>query len=76
MNSLWFVHRLSKATTASLDIMTRVYGGDNHLDVAKSYNGLGKVYDMLGQYEQACRPRMRPRLPRCGGVLHGPWLRV
>ena len=44
------MHRLSKATTASLDIMTRIYGGDNHLDVAKSYNGLGKVYDMLGQY--------------------------
>ena len=37
----------------SLDIKTRILGGDNHPDVAKSYLGIGNVYDSQGQYERA-----------------------
>jgi tetratricopeptide (TPR) repeat protein len=33
--------------TKSLDINTRIHGGDNHLSVAASYNGLGNVYVTL-----------------------------
>jgi hypothetical protein len=29
--------------TKSLDIMTRIRGGDSHLDVAASFNNLGEV---------------------------------
>ena len=39
--------------TKSLDIKTRIYGGDNHLDVAASYNNIGTVYESLGKYEEA-----------------------
>ena len=39
--------------TKSLDIKTRIYGGDNHPDVANSYLGIGNVYDSQGQYERA-----------------------
>ena len=42
-----------KVYTKSLDIKTRIYGGDNHPDVAKSYVGLGNVYNRQGQYERA-----------------------
>jgi tetratricopeptide (TPR) repeat protein len=42
-----------KVYTKSLDIKTRIYGGDNHPDVAKSYLGIGNVYDSQGQYERA-----------------------
>jgi len=43
--------------TKSLDIKTRIYGGDvtgdNHLDVAALYNNIGTVYESLGKYEEA-----------------------
>ena len=34
--------------TKSLDIMTRIYGGDNHPDVAASYTNIGIVYGKKG----------------------------
>jgi tetratricopeptide (TPR) repeat protein len=39
--------------TKSLDIKTRILGGDSHLDVAKSYNCICNVCHSQGQYEQA-----------------------
>ena len=39
--------------TKSLDIKTRILGGCRHLNVAKSYNGLGNVYKSLGRYQEA-----------------------
>jgi hypothetical protein len=34
--------------TKSLDIKTRIYGGDNHPDVAASYTNIGIVYGKKG----------------------------
>ena len=63
----------------SLNIKTRILGGDNHLDVAKSYNGIGNVYYSQGQYERALEyyqksldirnPGVRERPPGRGPVL-------
>ena len=39
--------------TPSLDIWTRIYGGDNHLDVATSLMNVGNVLDDMGKYEEA-----------------------
>ena len=39
--------------TKSVDINSRIYGGDNHLDVAASYNNIGGVYYSQGKYEEA-----------------------
>ena len=64
--------------TKSLDIETRIYGGDNHPDVAKSYLGIGNVYDSQGQYERALEDyqkslditiRVFERPPGRGGVV-------
>ena len=37
----------------SLDIKTRILGGDNHPDVAASYNNVGNIYQKQGKYEEA-----------------------
>ena len=39
--------------TKSLEIRTRIYGGDNHPDVARSFNNIGIVYDKKGDLENA-----------------------
>jgi tetratricopeptide (TPR) repeat protein len=39
--------------TKSLDIKTRIYGGDNHLDVAKTRENMAIIYDQQGHYDQA-----------------------
>ncbi len=57
--------------TKSLDIMTRIYGGDNHLDVAKSYNNIGNVYDSQGKYEEALEYSQKYRL-LCMHLTRGP----
>ena len=37
----------------SLDIKTRIYGGDNHPDVATSLMNIGNVLQAIGKYEEA-----------------------
>ena len=37
----------------SLDIRTRILGGDNHLDVASSYSSIAVVNGRQGKYEEA-----------------------
>ena len=39
--------------TKSLDITSRIYGGDNHPDVATSLMNVGNVLDDMGKYEEA-----------------------
>jgi tetratricopeptide (TPR) repeat protein len=39
--------------TKSLDIKTRILGGDSHLDVATSYNNVSIIYSKPGKYEEA-----------------------
>ena len=39
--------------TKSLEINTRIYGGDNHPDVADSYGNIGVVYEKKGDLENA-----------------------
>ena len=39
--------------TKSLDIKTRIYGGDNHPDVAGSYGNISNVYQSKGDVENA-----------------------
>ena len=37
----------------SLDIKTRIHGGDNHLDVAKTRENMAIIYQNQGHYDQA-----------------------
>ena len=39
--------------TKSLDIMIRIYGGDKHLDVAKTHENMAIIYQKLGKKDQA-----------------------
>ena len=36
----------------SLEIRSRILGGDNHLDVATSYNNVANIYQAQGKYEE------------------------
>ena len=45
--------------TKSLDIKTRILGGDSHLDVTKPYNNVAIIYEAQGKYGEALEMHMK-----------------